>query len=63
MIIKNWLLLIIPIVALQLILMIAALVDLAKREHTRGPKWMWVLIIVLGELIGPIVYFIVGREE
>jgi hypothetical protein len=63
MILKNWLLLIIPILALQLILMVAALVDLAKRERTRGPKWMWVLIIVLGELIGPIVYFIVGREE
>lgn len=63
MILKNWLLLIIPILALQLILMVTALVDLAKRERTRGPKWMWVLIIVLGELIGPIVYFIVGREE
>lgn len=63
MILKNWLLLIIPILALQLILMVTALVDLAKRERTRGPKWMWVLIIVLGELIGPIVYYIVGREE
>ncbi len=54
---------IIPLVLLQLILMIVALVDLGKREKTRGPKWLWAIIIILGELVGPIVYFIVGREE
>ena len=54
---------IIPIVLLQLILMIVALVDLIRREKTRGPKWLWVIVIVLVELIGPIVYFIFGREE
>ena len=60
---SQWLPLLIPIVLLQLGLMIAALVDLAKRERTKGPKWMWAIIIILGELIGPIVYFVVGREE
>lgn len=54
---------IIPLVILQLILMVVALVDLSRRDRTRGPKWVWVLVIVLGELIGPIVYFIFGREE
>jgi hypothetical protein len=43
--------------------MVAALVDLIKRPKTRGPKWIWVLIVVFINLIGPIVYFIVGREE
>ncbi len=55
---------IIPLVILQLILMIIALVDLSKREKVRGlPKWAWAIIIVIGELIGPIIYLIVGREE
>jgi hypothetical protein len=55
---------IIPLVLLQLTLMIVALVDLSRREKTRGlPKWAWALVIILGELIGPIVYFIFGREE
>jgi hypothetical protein len=54
---------IIPIVLLQLILMIVALVDLIRREKTRGPKWLWAIVIILGELIGPIVYLIFGREE
>jgi hypothetical protein len=54
---------IIPVVLLQLILMIVALVDLIRREKTHGPKWVWAIVIILGELIGPIVYFIFGREE
>jgi len=54
---------IIPLVLLQLILIIVALVDLSKREKTRGPKWLWLIIIILGELIGPILYFVIGRED
>jgi hypothetical protein len=55
---------IIPVVLLQLTLMIVALVDLIRREKTRFlPKWAWAIIIILGELIGPIIYFIFGRED
>ncbi|OGO61569.1 MAG: hypothetical protein A2032_04925 [Chloroflexi bacterium RBG_19FT_COMBO_49_13] len=55
---------IIPLVLLQLTLMIVALVDLVHREKTRWfPKWIWALVIILGELIGPIIYLIFGREE
>jgi hypothetical protein len=53
----------IPVILLQLALLAAALVDLARRERTRGPKWLWVLIILLVSLIGPILYFTLGREE
>ena len=58
------LLLAIPLVLIQLILMIVCLVDLARREKVKGlPKWAWAIIIVLGELVGPVVYLIVGRVE
>ncbi len=53
----------IPIVLLQLGLMGFALVDLIRRERTKGPKWVWALVIIFVNLIGPIVYFVVGREE
>ena len=53
----------IPIIVLQLGLMAVALIDLARRERTRGPKWLWVLVIIFVNLIGPIVYFVIGREE
>jgi len=61
--IKEFIPLLIPIFILQLGLMIAALIDVIKREKTKGPKWMWILIIVLVNLFGPIVYFIAGRDE
>ncbi len=53
----------IPVVIIQLALMIAALVDLLRREHTRGPKWVWALVIVLVNYIGPIIYFVAGRKD
>jgi hypothetical protein len=54
---------IIPLVLLQLGLMVYCLIDLSRRERTRGPKLLWVFLIVLGELIGPVVYLIIGRIE
>jgi DMSO reductase anchor subunit len=59
----KYLPLLVPLLLVQLVLMIAALVDVLRREKTRGPKWLWILIIIFGELIGPIVYFVIGREE
>ena len=55
--------LLIPLVVIQVGLMIAALIDLVKREKTKGPKWVWILIVVFVNMIGPIIYFVIGREE
>jgi hypothetical protein len=53
----------IPLVVVQLGLMVYCLVDLARREQTKGPKWVWALVIILGELIGPVIYLVFGRVE
>ena len=55
--------LLIPLVLIELGLMIIALWDLIKRKQTRGPKWLWVLIILLVNFIGPIIYLVVGRQD
>ena len=55
--------LLIPLLIIQLGLMIIALWDLVKREATRGPKWVWVLVILFINFIGPIIYLVVGRED
>ena len=60
---NQWLPLLVPIVFLQLGLMIFALVDLIRRERTKGPKWAWALAIVLINFIGPVAYLVIGREE
>jgi hypothetical protein len=62
-IIKQYLPLLIPVVLIELVLMITALVDLIRRKQTRGPKWAWALVIVLINFIGPIVYFVAGRKD
>lgn len=54
-----------PIVLLQLGLMIAALIDLERDERRvrGGSKLVWAVVIVFLNVIGPIVYFVAGREE
>ena len=52
-----------PILVLQLILMITALVSCIREEKTNGPKWLWILIILIINLIGPVLYFVVGRRK
>ncbi|GGA35150.1 PLD nuclease N-terminal domain-containing protein [Psychrobacillus lasiicapitis] len=55
--------LILPFIIIQLILMLVAIIDLTRVSSTNGPKWLWALVIILGNLIGPIIYFIVGRRN
>jgi hypothetical protein len=53
----------IPIVLIQYGLMIFALVLVIKNEVNYLPKWGWILIIVLINLIGSIVFLIIGRKK
>ncbi|REE85394.1 phospholipase D-like protein [Paenibacillus taihuensis] len=54
---------ILPLAIVQFILMIIAIVVCARAEQTRGPKWMWILIIIFGNLLGSIIFFLVGRKQ
>ena len=59
-------LLILPLAAIQLVLMIIALTDLIKRDRSevKGEnKWVWVLVILLVNLIGPILYLMLGKKR
>ena len=55
----------VPVLIIQLGLIVLALRDLLKPERrVRGDsKLMWGVIIVLINFIGPILYFVVGRDE
>jgi hypothetical protein len=61
--ILKYLPLLIPLLLIELGLMIFCLVDITRREKTKGPKWMWILIVVVVNLLGSIAYLIIGREE
>ena len=61
---KEYLLFIIPLAALQLGLMIAALVSIFKhKEYKTGNRALWVVITLLVSMVGPILYFVLGKEE
>jgi len=60
---QQYIPLLVPVVLIELGLMIAAIVDLIRRLQTRGPKWLWALIILFVNFIGPIIYFVFGRKE
>lgn len=55
--------LIAPILGVQLILMIVALIDLKRIHATNGPKLLWLVIILISGLFGSIAYFIFGRRQ
>jgi ABC-2 type transport system ATP-binding protein len=58
-------LLLVPVVLLQLGLLIAAIADLLRDDRAvrGGNKGAWAVIIVLVNLIGPVLYFLVGRVD
>ncbi len=57
--------LLIPLIALQLILLVAAIYDLTRPERrVRGDnKIVWALVILFISLFGPLIYFLIGRED
>lgn len=58
----NWGL-IMPLIILQALLAIIGLISLAKSDRVRGPKWLWVIIIIFGNMLGSIAYFTIGRKD
>lgn len=58
----NWQLLI-PFIIIQFILMTIALFDLFKKQPDKESKWVWVFIIVVINIFGPVMYFIIGRRN
>lgn len=51
-----------PLLVLQFILLVVALVAWFKTDETKGPKWVWLLVILFANIIGPILFFLIGRR-
>ncbi|MFC6464880.1 PLDc N-terminal domain-containing protein [Marinilactibacillus sp. GCM10026970] len=66
--VPTWLLdywmLLAPIILLQLILMVTALIQVLKQEQFRfGNKVFWIIVVVAIQVVGPIAYFAFGKED
>ena len=62
--VKEMILIIAPLVLINLIFVIIALIDLAKRQKVLwNNKIVWVLLIVFVQYLGWIFYFLFGRKD
>ncbi len=55
---------IIPLAIIQFTLMIVSLVHILRHPNYRtGNRAMWIVIVLCVNMIGPILYFAIGRGE
>lgn len=53
-----------PMIIIQLALQVYCIYDVIKRGKTKNLSVpIWIIIIVLGEIIGSIIYLLIGRSE
>ncbi len=62
---KEYLPIIIPIAIAQLILLVITLRHIFTHDnYKRGNRVLWVIVAIVGmEFVGPILYFLLGKEE
>lgn len=54
----------IPVILLELVLMVTALVHVLRHKNYRfGNRVLWVLIVVFIQFLGPAAYFVFGRGD
>ncbi|RSU12706.1 hypothetical protein CBF29_05755 [Vagococcus elongatus] len=62
--VKELLPLILPIILIHVTLVILSVKHILKHPRVRiGNKWLWLFIVILIQIIGPVLYFTIGREE
>jgi hypothetical protein len=42
---------------------IIALIDIVRNEFTGNNKIVWLLVVLLGNFLGAVLYFIIGRKQ
>ncbi|HGM3509141.1 TPA: PLD nuclease N-terminal domain-containing protein [Clostridioides difficile] len=60
----EYLPILVPVIILDLILIITALVHILRHPNYKiGNKAIWIIVVLFISLIGPILYFTIGRGE
>ncbi|WP_332698753.1 PLD nuclease N-terminal domain-containing protein [Halalkalibacter lacteus] len=54
---------ILPFIAIGTLLILIALIDLYRHRKTRKNAFIWTLIILFVNTLGPILYFVLGRKD
>lgn len=60
----EYLPLLLPVIILNLILVITALIHIIKHPNYKiGNKVIWIFLVLFISIIGPILYFTIGRGD
>ena len=63
-VIREYLPILIPIIILEIGLMIYSFSHVLKHDRYKfGSRTMWILIVIFIQIIGPILYLTIGRED
>ncbi|MFP3376531.1 PLD nuclease N-terminal domain-containing protein [Bacillus sp. SIMBA_069] len=54
---------ILPVIAVGALLVFIAFIDLYRHRKTRKNVLVWTLIIIFVNVLGPILYFVIGRKD
>ncbi len=62
---KEWLPFLIPLVIVEMALLFYTLYHiLTHQTYKRGSRGLWIVVVALGmQFIGPILYFLLGKED
>ena len=53
-----------PLIVIELALALTALVHVVRHPHYRfGNKVVWILVVLLIQFVGPVLYFAMGRGD
>ena len=60
----DYLPLLVPLITLELVLMIMALIHVVRHPQYRiGNQVIWIIVVLFIQILGPIAYFVFGRGE
>ena len=59
----SFLPIVLPVILVGFILAMVALIDLYRNKKRRNNVFVWTLLIIFGNTIGPILYFVIGRKD
>lgn len=60
----QYLPLLIPVILIELLLAVTALIHVLKHPRYKfGNRTIWIIVVLLVQIIGPVIYFVFGKEE
>ncbi len=52
-----------PIILLQFVLIISSLISILRKQASFDKKLIWLVVILVVTLIGPVIYFAIGSKQ